>query len=382
MALSATRVKALNEPGRYSDGGGLHLYISKAGRKSWVLRITIDGRRRDIGLGGFPTVSLAKAREKAAEHRAIVAEGRDPLAEKRVPTTPTFREAACAVHEANKPRWRNAKHIASWMQTLERHAMPTLGSTPVDRIDRGDVLRVLTPIWTTRPETARRIRQRMRTVFRWAMAHGFIETNPAGEAIDGALPPMPKVKAHLRSLPYQEVGSALEAVETSRASVSAKFCFRLLVLTAARSGEARGATWDEIDLQGEVWWIPSERMKAGVEHRVPLSRQALDLLCEASALRDESGLVFPSPLKRGSPMSDMTLTKILRSTGLAERATVHGFRSSFKNWTLEQTDTPWAVSEAALAHVLGNSTEQAYARSDLFERRRALMQLWADYLTG
>ena len=295
---------------------------------------------------------------------------------------PTFREAAGIVHEANKPRWRNASHIASWIQTLERHAMPTLGNTPVDRIDRGAVLRVLSPIWTTRPETARRVRQRMRTVFRWAMAHGFMETNPAGEAIDGALPPMPKVKAHLRALPYREVGSALETVEMSQASVPAKLCFRFLVLTAARSGEARGATWDEIDLQGHEWRIPSARMKAGMEHRVPLSGQALDVLVEASALRDETGLVFPSPLKPGSPMSDMTLTKILRSIGLADRATVHGFRSSFKNWTLEQTDTPWAVSEAALAHVLGNSTEQAYARSDLFERRRTLMQLWADYLTG
>ena len=382
MALSATRAKALKDPGRYADGGGLHLYISKAGRKSWVLRITIDRRRRDIGLGAFPSVGLAQAREKAAGNRAAVAEGRDPLAKKHSPAMPTFTEAARAVHAANKPRWRNDKHIASWMQTLERHAIPSLGNTPLDRIGRGDVLRVLTPIWTTRPETARRVRQRMRTVFLWGMAHSFMGTNPAGEAIDGALPPMPKVKEHLRALPYQEVGAALGAVQSSQASVSAKLCFRFLVLTAARSGEARGATWDEIDLEGKEWRIPSQRMKAGMEHRVPLSRPALDLLHEASALRDESGLVFPSPVKLGSPMSDMTLTKVLRSVGLAERATIHGFRSSFKNWTLEQTDTPWAVSEAALAHSLGNATEQAYARSDLFERRRALMQLWADFLTG
>ena len=218
--------------------------------------------------------------------------------------------------------------------------MPMLSNTPLDRIDRGDVLQVLTPIWTTRPETARRVRQRMGTVFRWAMAHGFVEANPAGEAIDGALPPMPKVKAHLRALPYQEVGSALETVEASQASIPATLCFRFLVLTVARSGEARGATWDEIDLAGQVWRRPSERMKAGIEHRVPVSVQALDLIGEASALRDETGLVFPSPLKPGSPMSDMTLTKILRTTGLADRATVHGFRSSFKNWTLEQTGHP------------------------------------------
>ena len=382
MALSATRAKALKDPGRYADGGGLHLYISKAGRKSWVQRITIDRRRRDIGLGAFPSVGLAQAREKAEDNRAAVAEGRDPVAEKHSPAMPTFREAARAVHAANKPRWRNERHSASWLQTLERHAMPTLGNTPLDRVDRSDVLRVLTPIWTTRPETARRVRQRMRTVFLWGMAHGFMGTNPAGEAIDGALPSMPKVRAHLRALPYQEVGAALEAVPLSQASVAAKLCFRFLVLTAACSGEARGATWDEIDLQGQEWRIPSWRMKAGMEHRVPLSRQALDLLHDASASGDATGLVFPSPLKPGSPLSDMTLTKVLRSVGLAERATVHGFRSSFKNWTLEQTDTPWAVSEAALAHSLGNATEQAYARSDLFERRRAMMQLWADFLTG
>ena len=382
MALSATRAKALKDPGRYADGGGLHLYISKAGGKSWVQRITIDRRRRDIGLGAFPSVGLAQAREKAADNRAAVAEGRDPVAEKHSPAMPTFREAARAVHAANNPRWRNARHAASWLQTLERHAMPVVGNTPLDRIDRGAVLRVLTPIWTTRPETARRVRQRMRTVFRWGMAHGFMESNPAGEAIDGALAPMPKVKAHLRTLPYPDVSAAVETVAASAASVAAKLCFRFLVLTAARSGEARGATWDEVDIAGQEWRIPSRRMKAGMEHRVPLSRQALDVLGEAMVLRDESGLVFPSPLKAGAPMSDMTLTKILRAVGLADRATVHGFRSSFKDWTLEQTDTPWAVSEAALAHVLGNSTEQAYARSDLFDRRRTLMQQWADNLAG
>ena len=382
MALSATRVKALKHPGRYSDGMGLHLFIGKSGRKTWVQRITIAGRRRDIGLGSFPTVSLAGARRKALENRAAVAEGRDPLAEKHKPQIPTFKEAAYIVHEANKPRWRNARHIASWIQTLERNAIPTLGSTPINHIDRRGVLQVLTPIWTTKPETARRVRQRTRTVFRWAMAHGFLEVNPAGEAIDGALPRMPKIKAHLRSLPYQEVGKAIQIVDASQASLSAKLCFRFLVLTAARSGEARGATWDEIDLQTHVWRIPSERMKAGTEHRVPLSRQAVDVLEEACILREGTGLVFPSVQKPDKPMSDMTLMKILHSVGLGKRTTVHGFRSSFKNWTLEQTDTPWAVSEAALAHTLGNSTEQAYARSDLFERRRDLMQMWADYLSS
>ena len=204
----------------------------------------------------------------------MIAEGRDPLAEKRALKMPTFKEAAHIVHEANKPRWRNPSHIAGWIQTLQRHAFPKLGPILLDKIDRRDVLEVLTPIWTTRPETARRVRQRMRTIFRWAMAHDFMESNPAGEAIDGALPPMPKVKAHFRSLPYQEVASALETVEASQASLASKLCFRFLVLTAARSGEARGTTWNEIDLQDKVWRIPGGRMKGAAEHRVPLSRQA------------------------------------------------------------------------------------------------------------
>ncbi len=382
MRLSATKAKALCKPGRYTDGAGLHLFVGKTGKKSWVQRITVDRKRRDIGLGGFPAVSLALARERSAGIRAAVAEGKDPLTEKHKPGMPTLREAAYTVHKDNKPRWRNVKHVAAWIQTLERYAFPMIGSKPIDKIERADVLTVLTPIWSTRPETARRVRQRLRTIFHWAMAYGFIENNPAGELIDGALPSMPKVKAHFRAMPYQEVRSALEVIKSSRASLAAKLCFRFLILTAARSGEVRGVTWSEIDLQGRIWRIPSRRMKAGSEHRVPLSKQAIELLSEASELREETNLVFPSPQKRGDQLSDMTLTKVLRSVGLAERATVHGFRSSFKNWTLEQTDTPWAVSEAALAHTLGNSTEQAYARSDLFERRRDLMQKWADYVTG
>ena len=382
MRLSATKAKALCNPGRYSDGDGLHLFIGKTGKKSWVHRITIDGKRRDIGLGGYPAVSLAQARIRASDNRAAVADGKDPLADKRKPDMPTLREAAYTVHKENKPRWRNEKHAAAWIQTLERYAFPMIGNKPVDKIGRADVLTVLNPIWSTKPETARRVRQRLRTIFHWAMAYGFIEINPAGEVINGALPSMPKVKAHFRAMPYEEVRSALETVEASQASKAAKLCLRFLVLTSVRSGEARGARWDEIDLKGRVWRIPSRRMKAGSEHRVPLSKQAVELLSEASALRDETDLVFPSPQRRRGQLSDMTLTKVLRSLGLADRSTVHGFRSSFKNWTLEQTDTPWAVSEAALAHTLGNSTEQAYARSDLFERRRDLMQKWADYVTG
>ena len=282
MKLSATRVKALRAPGRYSDGDGLHLFVSRRGGKSWVLRITVGGRRRDIGLGGYPAVSLAQARKRASDNREAIGEGRDPAADKRRPATPTFSEVAHAVHELNKPRWRNGKHGSAWIQTLQRHAFPKIGAKPVDEISRADVLTVLTPIWTTRPETARLVWQRMRTIFKWAMVKELVGTNPAGEVIDGALPSMRKVKAHLRALPYQ-------------ASPAAKLCLRFLVLTAARSGEARGAAWSEIDLESATWTIPGSRMKAGMEHRAPLSDQALEVLKLARQLDDGSGLCFPSP---------------------------------------------------------------------------------------
>ena len=379
--LTALKVKALQKPGRYGDGSGLYLVVRPSGSKSWVQRTVVDGRRRDMGLGGYPVVSLAAARERSAANLTAVAMGQDPQSERRRPSLPTFRETAQRYIEANRVRWRNPKTAINWQGSLEMYAYPDFGDTRIDRITQADVLKALS-IWTTKPSIARKLRQRIRAVFAYAQAHGHIEINVAGEVINAALPPMPAVKQHLRALPYQEVAAALGTVDATGSSLSSRLCLRFLVLTAARSGEARGATWDEIDLQDRVWRIPSGRMKAGIEHRVPLSDQALDTLRRARALEDNGGLVFPSPLKPGSPMSDMTLTKILRSTGLADRATVHGFRTTFKTWCMEQTDTPWAVGEAALAHSLGNSTEQAYARSDLFERRRSLMQQWADFLTG
>ena len=378
--LSDAKVRGLRKHGRYGDGDGLYLVIRRNGTRAWVLRAVVGRRRRDIGLGGYPATGLKDARMKTQEMLGAIADGRDPTSSSRRSAKPTFAESTREVLEMNRPRWRSDDHARVWLQSLERHAMPTIGNMPIDRIERSDVLEVLKPIWTKIPETARRVRQRMRTIFRWAMSHGYIEHNPAGEAIDGALPPMPKVKAHLRALPYREVPEALKVVEASPASQSSKHCFRFLVLTAARSGEARGAVWDEIDLDGALWTVPAERMKGGELHRVPLSRQSVEVLNEASALRDDSGLVFPSPTLVGRELSNMTLTKILRATGYAKRATCHGFRTSFREWTLEQADAPWAVAEAALAHGLGNQVEKSYARSDLLGKRRELMQAWADYL--
>ena len=382
--LTVRGVEATTKPGRYGDGGTLFLHVAPGGSKSWVQRVTIDGQRRDIGLGGFPVVSLAKARRRAFDNRVAISDRLNPVAEKRAKkrkaTIPTFREAAAQTFEANKHRWRNDKHVKNWMQSLERYAFTVVGDMPVDRIGREDVLRILTPIWTSRPETARRLRQRIRAVLRWCEAHGFIEHNAAGDGIDGALPAMPKLKAHFRALPYQEVAGAFDTVEASGASMAAKLCLRFVVLTASRSGEARAATWAEIDMDAREWRIPAERMKGGVEHRVPLSDAAVAVLEQARMLDDESAVVFPSPMKRGRPLSDMTLTKVLRDTGLAERCTVHGFRSSFRDWCAE-TGKPREIAEAALAHTVGG-VEGAYFRSDLYQRRRRLMDSWAGYLAA
>ena len=381
--LSAARVRALKDSGRYADGNTFYLNVAPGGSKQWIQRLTIHGKRRDIGLGGYPLVSLAEAREAAFLNRKLARAGGDPLAEKRKAklreTMPTFREAAEQTYRALRPRWRSDKVAANWMQQLERHAFGRLGGIPVDRIGREDVLRVLTPIWTSKPETARRVRRCIKATLRWCQAKGLIESNVAGETIDGALPKMPAVKKHFRALPYRQVPAALNTIEASTASLAAKLALRFVILSATRSGEVRGATWDEIDLDDRVWRIPGERMKAGAEHRVPLSDAAIEVLEEARLLDDNRGLVFPSPIRPGRPLSDMTLTKVLRDTGLARKATVHGFRSAFRDWCAE-TGKPREIAEAALAHTVGG-VEGAYFRSDLFQRRRHLMDQWSEYVT-
>ena len=377
MALTAAQARHIDRPGRHHDGRGLYLNVAKGGSKSWVQRVTIDGRRREIGLGGYPTVSLAQARRKADDNRSAVAHNRDPIAEKRRADVPTFREAAEKVHALNLPRWRNDHHADFWLRSLELHAA---GIWPrrLDQIKPADVIACLEPCWTTKAETMRRVRQRIQTVMRWGMAHGFIDRNPAGEIISAALPSQPKVREHLPALHYLEVPDALEAVRSSRASMAAKLAVEFVALTAARSGEARGATWAEIDLDAALWTVPASRMKGKVEHRVPLSTAALDVLDAAKGIYDGSDYVFPSPLRPGREMPPQTLLKVLRDHGIT--ATVHGFRSSFRSWALEQTDAPWAVAEACLAHRLGTAVEQAYVRTDMLDQRRGLMQRWADFI--
>ena len=378
-ALSSAFVRTVKKAGKYFDGQGLILRVEKSGTRRWVQRIVIKGKRREIGLGAPALVSLAEAREKALENRKLARAGGDPLkARREAMAMLTFEKAAEKVHELHLPTWRNPKHAAQWINTLKEYAFPHFGDKSLADVTTADVLAALTPIWTAKPETARRVRQRIGAVMKWAMAQGWRQDNPA-EAIAKALPKhdMRKVK-HRVALPYTEVAECIETVRQSRAGRATKLALEFVILTATRSNETRLARWEEIDLDNAEWLIPAERMrKTWRPHRVPLSARSVEILREAKALDDESGLVFPGT-KRGKSLSDMTLSKLVKELGF--KADVHGFRTSLKTWAQEQTHFPDSVSEAALSHVVKNKAEAAYARSDLFDKRRKLMDAWASFL--
>lgn len=376
-ALSAAFVRTVKEPGKYLDGNGLVLVVDPSGARRWVQRLVIRGKRREMGLGPVSLVPLAEARETALHNRKVARAGGDPLAEKRQgQSVLSFEEAAREVHKLNAPSWRNKKHAAQFITTLETYAFPTMGRVQVSEINTADLLTVLQPIWIEKPETARRVRQRIGAVMKWAIAKGWRQDNPA-ENIGQALPKQKRQPAHRKSLPYNDVAGCLEVVRASGANSATKLALEFLVLTAARAGEVRMATWDEIDLDAAEWTVPASRMKAKREHRVPLSPRAVEVLTAAKELGAGEGLVFPGQ-RYGRPLSENTFVKLLRDLGYEIDA--HGFRTSFKTWTQERTNAEREVSEAALAHTIQNKAEAAYARSDLFEKRRALMERWANFL--
>ena len=306
-----------------------------------------------------------------------VDQGRDPRERSRIPT---FDQAAEKVIRLYEPTWRTGGRAASaevWRSSLKRYVFPKLGRKPVSDITTADVLAVIVPIWHTKTATARRVKGRISSIMRWAIAQNYIENNPASDAVEAALPRDTTPQQHHRALPHREVGSALRTVRESNASPAAKLLFAFVTLTASRSGEARLARWSEVDLEGRVWTVPADRMKAKREHRVPLATQAVEVLTEARQLGDESGLLFPSPTGRG-PLGANTLTRLCHELRLG--CTPHGMRSSFRTWCSE-TEQPRELAEQALAHVNPNRVEAAYMRSDLFERRRDLMDAWSDYLS-
>lgn len=386
--LSAIEVKRLSkQPGFHSVGGvaGLHLNVSDTLAASWILRVKVGDRRPDLGLGGFPDVPLAEAREKAREKRSQIARGIDPREAKRAAKQAlkaaqakamTFDEAAKACHEAKAGEFSNEKHKADWISSLQRYASAIVGSMPVAEVELAHVVRILSPIWSEKPETASRLRQRIEAVLNWAKVSGYRQgENPARWQgnLEHALAKVSRRKRveHYPALPPKDVPGFM--VELRKREGVAARALEFAILTASRSGEVRGATWDEIDLTEKVWIVPAERMKGRRQHRVPLSDAAVKLL---KAQPRTLSLVFPSP-RNGERLSDMSILKVVRSMGVP--VVPHGFRSSFKDWARSCTSYPDEISELALAHVSTDATRAAYARDELMEKRQRLMRDWAKY---
>jgi len=382
--LSARAVATVTEPGRHSDGEGLYLNVTPAGARSWLFMWKKAGKRREMGIGSAGSVSLARAREIAGECRAQVAAGIDPIeardaAAEIKPRKPTFGEIADKFLATKESEWRNPKHRAQWRMTLETYAAP-LWSRPVDEIDTEAVLAVLTPLWQTKAETASRLRGRIENVLDAARAKGHIPSNEANPArlrghLAHLLPKRAKLtRGHHAAMAYDDVPGFVARLREREAlaALALEFC----ILTAARSGEVLGARWAEIDVAAKVWTVPAERMKAAREHRIPLSERALAILKKLFETRI-GGLVFPG-LRDGKPLSNTAMEMLLRRMD-QDDVTVHGFRSAFRDWAGNETHFPREVAEAALAHVVGDKAEQAYRRSDALEKRRDLMQAWANH---
>jgi integrase len=377
-ALSTLRVNSIATPGRYGDGNGLYLVVDPSGAKRWVLRTIVQGKRRDIGLGGLRLVSLAEARTKAQEYRKLAREGGNPLeARRKERAVPTFSEAADITLEQHRDGWRNEKHAAQWKASLKLHAFPVLGEKRVDQIETADVLKALSPIWLSRPETARRVRQRISTILNWAKAAGHRSGDNPVDGVAKGLPRQSEKRGHFDAIPYADVPDFVKKLAGVPTSEFARLGFEFLILTAARTSEVLKATWAEVDLEKAVWTVPADRMKGGREHRVPLAQRALTLLRSAHEIRDGSEVIFPGRTV-GEPMSNMVFLMILRRVGAT--FTAHGFRSAFRDWASECTNFPREVCEMALAHSIKDKTEAAYRRGDLFAKRAALMAEWANYV--
>jgi integrase len=392
-ALQLDRLR--DKPGMHADGGGLYLQV-KNGGASWILRYQLHGRTRYMGLGPLALFGLKDARAKALDAKRLRYEGMDPLEAKRqarirarldAAKAMTFQQAAEKYIATHKAGWQNAKHADQWTNTLATYAGPVIGTFPVQVIDTALVLKVLEAIWTTKSETASRVRGRIEAILDWAKVRGYrTGENPARWKghLDHLLPARAKVRQveHHAALPYGEIAAFVAALR--RQEGTAARALEFAILTAARTGEVLGARWSEIDLGAKIWTIPAERMKARREHRVPLSRQTLAILEEMKSLHSSNGnsetlgFVFPGAKRGGAPLSNMAFLMLLRRME-RDNLTAHGFRSTFRDWAAERTSFPAEVAEMALAHAVGDKVEAAYRRGDLFEKRRRLMEAWAAF---
>lgn len=386
--LKPLAVDKLKKAGLHGDGAGLWLKVTEAGSKSWILRYTSGGRERWMGLGPYPDVSVAEAREKAAELRKQVRAGIDPLDEKheqraisRAATARSVTFDWCAEQfiDAHKAGWRNPKHVDQWRNTIATYASPIIGKLSVDKVDTAHIMRIMEKdaLWTQKNETASRLRGRLENVMDWATVRKYrAGDNPARWKghLDKLLPAKSKVQKneHHAALPWPEIGTFMEAMR--KVEGMGALALEFAILTAARSGEVRGATWTEIDIDSGMWIVPAERMKAKREHRVPLSKQALAVLTKAGT---KEGLIFPG-MKKETALSDMSLSAVLKRMARSD-LTVHGFRSTFRDWCAESTNYPRDMAEMALAHTVGDKVEAAYRRGDMLDKRRHMMQAWADF---
>jgi integrase len=387
--LSALRISKETRPGLHSDGAGLYLRVGADTARSWVFRYMLDGKSREMGFGATHAVTLAQARQKAQDARSLLSDGKDPLALKRAVEAErrlqdalkiTFKACAEKYITAHEQSWRNEKHRAQWRSTLEDYAYPQIGELPVASVDTAVVTKILEPIWSTKPETASRLRGRIEVILDWARVRGFrTGENPARWRghLENLFPAKRKVRRvrHHPALPYIELGAFMQLL-AGREGISAR-ALEFTILTAARTSETIGARWSEIDLEEKIWIVPPDRMKAGREHRVPLCDRAIKMLDE---LGRKSEFVFPG-MRKGEPLSNMAMLEMLKEMKRRD-ITVHGFRSTFRDWGAERTSFPAEVVEAALAHMIGDKTEAAYRRGDLFEKRRRLMDAWAKFATS
>lgn len=372
-------------PGRHGDGNGLYLFVRPTGARSWIQRLVIGGRRRDLGLGSYALVSLIEARRLAAENRRVARAGGDPTATRTQHTAPKVRAVVEAVIAARRANWRNTDTEKKWRRLFKTLVFPRIGDKPVSGVTLDDVRDIILPHWKGRGSTGYVLRQHLDYVLRWAVVHGHRSDNPA-DSLRVLLPRVKAVVEHHPSLPYARVAAAMTVVRAANVDDVVKLLLVFLVLCASRLGEAAGARWSEIDAAGRLWTLPAERMKAGRLHRVPLSVQALDVIERARALNRPGPMVFADLNRRGASQSvaQGAVARLLRGLGLRDQAgrriVIHGFRTSFRVWAMEQAHASFEVCEAALAHVQVDQTVAAYARSDLLEARRALMQRWADYV--
>jgi len=389
--LKAVEVKRLIKPGLHAVGGvsGLHLQVTKTGARSWILRTKVGAKRRDIGLGGYPDVPLVQAREKARAAKELIQQGIDPVAEKKAvrtaliaaqATNKTFDECAEQFLIKKTTEFSNPKHADQWRNTLATYASPVIGKLAVDAVELPHILKILEPLWQEKTETATRLRGRIEAVLAYATVSKYRSgDNPARWQgnLDAVLPKPGKLKKvkHHKAIPWQEIGPFVQSLR-ERKGTGAK-ALEFTILTAARSGEVRGALWDEIDLANKTWTIPADRMKTSKEHMVPLCDDALTILASLPRFAGNE-LVFPGA--RGGILSDVGLTKPIRAIG--SDATVHGFRSTFRDWCAESTSYPNEVAEMALAHTVSSAVERAYRRGNLLAKRARLMRDWCRYINS